>query len=131
MSIADPEALQTIYSFSSGTTKSDLYAAFAAFRAVRSVFTTQSREDHTRKRKVFSHVMSTRSLAEFEPVFYQYDKILIKKWDELCAAGAKGIAGTKGDCVWKARNGRVWFDCMPCKKMSDWYLLCANWLDRA
>lgn len=115
VSVADPEALQAIYSHSSGTIKSNLYAAFDAIPHAHSIFTVRSREEHARKRKILAHTMSPKTLAEFEPAIYRYERMLVRNWDEMCAAAAKGLSGIKGDCSWSAREGRAWFDCMPCK----------------
>ena len=127
VSIADPEALQLIYSFSSGTTKSDLYEAFSRFGADRSVFNSVSREEHARKRRYMAHVMSAKSLSEFEPLVYKYQRMLVAHWDSMCDAGEKGLGGMKGDCVWEAKGGKVRFNCQPCESyMTVYSLLCSG-----
>jgi benzoate 4-monooxygenase len=94
--------------------KSPFYDAFAPFGAARSVFDTTSREDHARKRKLTSHIMSAKSLEEFSSVIFKYDRMLVRHWDEMCAMAAKGMSGTKGECTWKAEGQRAWLNVMPC-----------------
>jgi benzoate 4-monooxygenase len=115
VSICAPEAVQPIYARSGNVLKSPFYDAFAPFGAARSVFSTISREDHARKRKLTSHIMSAKSLAEFSPVIFKYDRMLVSHWDEMCAMAAKGMGGTKGECTWKANGERAWFNAMPCE----------------
>ena len=95
--------------------KSEFYQAFAPFGAARSVFNTTSREDHARKRKLMSHMMAAKSLLEVTPIIYEHERKFVKHWDEICDSAAKGEGGTKGDCTWKAKEGRAWFNVMPCK----------------
>ncbi|KAI0684282.1 hypothetical protein BC835DRAFT_1293266 [Cytidiella melzeri] len=78
VSICDPEALQTIYAHSLEALQSPMYDAFAPFGTARSVFTTISREDHARKRKIMSHTPSAKSLAEFASVIYEYDRAFVQ-----------------------------------------------------
>lgn len=118
VSIAHPEALHTIYAHSSGAIKSPMYDAFAVLGGTaRSAFNTTPREEHARRRKLLTHAMSAKALADFEPVIYHYERSLLEQWDDMCAAGVKGISGAKGDCTWQARDGRAWFDCLPCEDL--------------
>ena len=123
VSVADPAALQSIYGHGTNAMKSDFYNAGVHFGGTPSVFTTQSREDHARKRKIISHIFSPKSVQGFEPIIRQYQLRFIKHWDELAAAGAKGLSGSKGSCEWVVRDGRAWFDCMPCKAYSIPFLV--------
>ncbi|EKM51943.1 uncharacterized protein PHACADRAFT_102576 [Phanerochaete carnosa HHB-10118-sp] len=111
VSIADPEALQAIYGHTSGTLKTDFYDAFVTFR--RNIFTSRSRLEHSRKRKYTSHAMSMKGITEFEPNVREYQHMLLKQLDTLCAVGAQGIDGVLGSCPWTTRDGWVLFDCMP------------------
>ncbi len=115
VSILHSEALQQIYGHTSGTTKSDMYSAFAQFGGTLSVFTTRDFVEHTRKRKIKAHIMSLKSVVALEPIMHSHQRILVKKWDRMCEAGAKGKGGEEGSCVWQPGNGRAWFDCMQCK----------------
>ncbi|THG92489.1 hypothetical protein EW026_g8425, partial [Hermanssonia centrifuga] len=81
VSILHSEALQQIYGHTSGTTKSDMYSAFAQFGGTLSVFTTRDFVEHTRKRKIKAHIMSLKSVVEFEPIMHSHQRILVKKWD--------------------------------------------------
>ena len=114
VSICHPEALQKIYAHSSNALKSPMYDGFAPFDEARSVFETISREDHSRKRKMMTHIMSAKNLEEFSPVIYTYGRMFVKHWDDMCSAGTNGLGGTKGDCTWRAYDGRAWFNAMPC-----------------
>lgn len=121
ISIAHPDALQTIYGTSSRAIKSELYDAFVMFGRKPSMFATKSREEHTRKRKYLSHAMSMKSIQEFEPNVSKHQQLLVKRWDILCDAGGKGESGQVGACVWRARDGRVWFNCQQCRcSISRW-----------
>jgi benzoate 4-monooxygenase len=62
VSICATEAVQPIYARSGNVLKSSFYDGFSPFGDVRGVFDTTSREDHTRKRKLTSHIMSAKSL---------------------------------------------------------------------
>ena len=88
ISIAHADALQEIYGQGSRARKSNMYDAFVQIGAVRSVFTTRSRAEHARKRKVMSHTFSLKSVVEFEPIIRQYQQVLVRHWDSICAEGA-------------------------------------------
>ncbi|EKM51941.1 uncharacterized protein PHACADRAFT_101826 [Phanerochaete carnosa HHB-10118-sp] len=111
VSIADPEALQAIYGHNSGALKTDFYDAFVAFR--HNIFTSRSRLEHSRKRKYTAYAMSMKGIMEFEPNVREYQHMLVRQLDTLCAVGAQGIDGVLGSCPWTARDGWVLFDCMP------------------
>ncbi|KIP04788.1 hypothetical protein PHLGIDRAFT_75338 [Phlebiopsis gigantea 11061_1 CR5-6] len=113
VSIADPDALQAVYGYSSGAQKGDLYEGFVVFAQNPSMFATRMRDVHSRKRKYLSHVMSMKSIQELEPIILHHQQVLVQRWDALCAEAVKHKAGVTGSCNWKARDGRVWFNCMP------------------
>ena len=115
VSIADPQAMQIIYSYSTGTLKGDIYDGFVLPGRKPSIFATRHRDEHARKRKYLSHVMSMKSVLELEPNILHHQQALVQQWDSMCADGAKNKDGSKGACTWKARDGRVWFNCMPCE----------------
>ncbi|KAL5523029.1 hypothetical protein ACEPAF_1296 [Sanghuangporus sanghuang] len=111
VSISDPDAIKVVYAHGNGSTKSDYYDAFVQVRA--NIFSTRSRVEHARKRKVISHVFSQQCILGFEPYIRQHVAELLEQWDKLCEGGRKGLSGTEGEGGWQARLGRVWFNCMP------------------
>lgn len=94
--------------------KSDFYNSGVHFGGTPSVFTTRSREDHARKRKIVAHIFAPKSVQSFEPIIRRHQLMFLKHWDDVAAAGAQGVSGSKGCCDWIARDGRAWFDCLPC-----------------
>ena len=113
LSIADPDALSIIYGHGNGALKSGFYDAFVSIG--RGVFSTRDRLEHSRKRKIISHIFSQKSVTEFEPQIRLYVSMLIEQWDRLFALAAKGLSGTDGEGGWKGKDGRLWLDCLPCK----------------
>jgi len=111
VSISDPDALQVVYAHGNGTLKSNFYDAFVSI--TRGLFNTRSRPEHTRKRKIVSHIFSQKSVLAFEPHIRQHVQELIGQWDKLCEGGEKGVSGTEGEGGWRGKAGRVWFDCLP------------------
>lgn len=79
------------------------------------IFTTRSREVHSRKRKLIAHTFSQKSVVDFEPVVKKYNRILVRHWDRMCAAATKGESGVVGETVWKAESGVAIMDCLLCK----------------
>ena len=124
ISIADPEALQTIYGYNSRALKSQLYDGFVVHGKNASMFSTRLRDVHSKKRKYSTHMMSLKGLQQLEPNILQYQALLVKQWDRLCVAGAKNEGGSVGSCTWNAKDGRVWFNCMPCKSVGK--LMCQH-----
>ncbi|EJC99221.1 cytochrome P450 monooxygenase pc-bph [Fomitiporia mediterranea MF3/22] len=110
VSISDPAALQIVYAHGNGTLKSSFYDAFVSIR--RGLFNTRSRPEHTRKRKIVSHIFSQKSVLEFEPHIRLHVGELFTQWDKLCDGGKRGLKGTEGD-GWEGHDGWVWFDCLP------------------
>lgn len=110
VSIADPDALPIVYGHGTGTLKSEFYDAFVSIR--RGLFNTRSRPEHTRKRKIVSHIFSQKSVLEFEPHIRTHVAALIRQWDRLYASGVKGESGPEGQ-GWSGAKGRVWLDCLP------------------
>ncbi|QRV87850.1 cytochrome P450 family protein [Ceratobasidium sp. AG-Ba] len=107
ISIADPDAIQIIYAHGNGTLKSEFYDAFVSIRP--GLFNTRDRAQHTRKRKLVSHIFSQQNVLAFEPHIRRHVRNFCAKWDERCAAAAKGLSGDD----WQARDGQAWFDCLP------------------
>ncbi|KAF5329968.1 hypothetical protein D9611_010468 [Ephemerocybe angulata] len=111
VSVADPDALSIVYAHGNGALKTEFYDAFVSIR--RGVFNTRDRGDHTRKRKIISHIFSQKSVLEFEPQVRLYVGLLLKQWDRLYDMAAKGMSGTDGEGGWRGEGGRLWLDCLP------------------
>jgi len=110
VSIADPDALNEIYAHGNGALKSNFYDAFVSIQ--RGLFNTRDRNEHTRKRKIVSHIFSQKNVLEFEPHVRMYVAHLLKQWDRLFDMAVKGMSGDDGD-GWVGRDGRLWLDCLP------------------
>ncbi|ESU17167.1 benzoate 4-monooxygenase [Fusarium graminearum PH-1] len=84
-SIADAEAIATIYGHGNG------------------LFNTRDRAEHTRKRKLISHVFSAKSISQFEPYIHANLELFVKQLDKLVASGQM------------AKNGKreALMDCLP------------------
>ncbi|KAJ3753813.1 cytochrome P450 monooxygenase pc-bph [Lentinula raphanica] len=114
VSIASPDALQTIYAHGNGALKSDFYDAFVSIQ--RGLFNTRDRIEHTRKRKLVSHIFSQKSVLEFEPYIRVYIKELSEQWSRLYKLALEGQQGNEGQGQgggWYGRNGRLWMDALP------------------
>ncbi|WYZ38108.1 hypothetical protein EsH8_III_000022 [Colletotrichum jinshuiense] len=81
VSIADDDAIQTIYGHGNGFLKSSFYDAFVSIR--RGLFNTRDRHEHSRKRKMVSHTFSVKSITQFEPYVHENLSLFVKKWDDL------------------------------------------------
>lgn len=90
VSIASDEAIQAIYGHGNGFLKAEYYDAFVSMH--RGLFNTRDRAEHTRKRKIVSHVFSARSVGRFEEFMRQNLEVFVSKWDELC----EGCTGADG-----------------------------------
>jgi benzoate 4-monooxygenase len=112
VSVADPDALAIVYAHGNGALKSSFYDAFVSIQ--RGLFNTRDRKEHARKRKIVSHVFSQKNVVEFEPHIKLYVGMLLGQWDRLYAGALKGLSGTEGEGGWVGRDGRLWFDLLPC-----------------
>ncbi|KAE8416806.1 cytochrome P450 [Aspergillus pseudocaelatus] len=81
ISVADESAIQAIYGHGNGFLKSDFYNAF--LNVDWSIFTTRSRAEHTRKRKIVSHAFSARSLAQVEEYAHNNVELLVRQWRKM------------------------------------------------
>lgn len=81
-----------------------------------SIFSTRSREEHARKRKILAHTFSQKTTLEFEPVVRQYIGDVFKQWDRMCAAAVMGKGGVIGEMPWKDQDGRAEFDTLKCER---------------
>ncbi|KAL9710326.1 hypothetical protein Ac2012v2_006624 [Leucoagaricus gongylophorus] len=111
ISIADPDALAVVYAHGNGTTKTDFYDAFVSIQ--RGIFNVRDRNEHTRKRKIVSHIFSQKNVLEFEPNVRAHIKQFLQQWDRLFDMAVKGMSGSDGEGGWEGRDGRLWFDCLP------------------
>ncbi|KAF9043501.1 cytochrome P450 monooxygenase [Hymenopellis radicata] len=110
VSVAVPDALGVIYGHGNGAMKSPFYDAFVSIQ--RGLFNTRNRQDHTRKRKIISHIFSQKSVLEFEPQIRTYVGQLIGQWERLFDLSMKGQTGLEGE-GWSGRDDRLWLDCLP------------------
>lgn len=55
-------------------------------------------------------------MLEFEPNVREYVGELIGQWDRLCEGATKGLKGDEGEGGWIGKDGRLWLDCLPCKR---------------
>ncbi|MCO5585497.1 hypothetical protein L7F22_039430 [Adiantum nelumboides] len=108
ISIADPDAIETVYGHGKGTLKSEFYDAFVPPKpAVRGLFNTRDRAEHTRKRKIVSHTFAPKSIVAFEPFIRREIQLLVDRWDEFCAkADKENVQGPRN------LNGRAWLDAL-------------------
>lgn len=118
VSIADTQALATVYGHSTGFTKSTWYEIFSNF-AVSNIFNTRSRSEHARKRRMESHMFAPQSIRAIEPISHEHVDELLRQWDGLVARveeAEKGgpSRGHLGATAWSVQDGRVWIDCMTC-----------------
>ncbi|KAF8352010.1 cytochrome P450 monooxygenase [Amanita rubescens] len=105
------EALNSIYGHGNGALKSDFYDAFVSIR--RGVFNTRDRTEHTRKRKIISHIFSQKNVLEFEPHLKRHVHQLIKRWDQFYDLALKGMSGNDGEGGWEGRDGRLYLNVLP------------------
>ncbi|KAG8860563.1 hypothetical protein FRB96_003817 [Tulasnella sp. 330] len=110
ISISDPDALQVVYAHGNGTLKTEFYDAFVSIR--RGLFNTRDRAEHTRKRKVISHIFSPKNVAEFEPNVRSAMAQLFVQLDKICSAPdrTKSVLGSN---YFRIKEGRAWLDILP------------------
>lgn len=109
--------------------KSNFYDVFVTI--MPGLFNTRDRNAHARKRRLVAHVFSMRSVQAYQPLVLSHLHVLLEKWDGLCAKGKKNAKGVEGDSVWRGADGRVWFDCFPCKSSSARFSLILSLLTRS
>ncbi|KAK0434863.1 cytochrome P450 monooxygenase [Desarmillaria tabescens] len=110
ISVARADALSVVYGHGNGALKSSFYDAFVSI--TRGLFNIRDRVNHTRKRKIVSHVFSQKSVLEFEPHVHRYLRQLLGQWDRLYDNALKGMSGDEGE-GWTGHDGRLWLDCLP------------------
>lgn len=63
------------------TSCSEYYDAFVSIR--RGLFNVRDRAEHTRKRKIVSHVFSAKSIVQFEQYIHANLELFLQKWTKL------------------------------------------------
>ncbi|KAK1226919.1 hypothetical protein PQX77_010089 [Marasmius sp. AFHP31] len=111
LSVATSSALQTVYAHGNGSLKTEFYDAFVSIQ--RGLFNTRDRTEHTRKRKIVSHIFSQKNVIEFEPHVRMYVSQLLDQWSRLYGKAVKGESGDEGETGWFGKNGRLWLDVLP------------------
>lgn len=76
---------------------SDFYDAFVAVS--RGLFSTRSRADHTRKRKIVAHTFSAKSVMQFEQYMHQNLNELLRQWDLICQKAPANSKFARFDCL--------------------------------
>ncbi|KAJ6500222.1 cytochrome P450 [Mycena vitilis] len=111
VSIADPAALSIVYAHGSGTLKSPFYDAFVSIE--RGLMNSRDPMQHTRKRKIVSHIFSPKNVIDFEPHVRHHVGMLLGQWDRLFERALEGFSGDDGEGGWTGREGCLWIDCLP------------------
>ena len=114
VSIASPEAIPLIYGHSSGLMKGPFYDAFHSFGRP-GIFSTRSRADHSRKRRIIAHAFAPKSVRAFEERIKVHIGTLFQKWDEMCSKVIHDQTGKIGTVEYYTRDGMAWFNCMTCE----------------
>ncbi|KAL4724381.1 hypothetical protein ACLX1H_008995 [Fusarium chlamydosporum] len=96
VSVADADAINTIYGHGNGFLKADFYDTFVSIR--RGLFNTRDRAEHSRKRKIVSHTFAPKSVLEFEPYIRQNLEVFIKQWDRISSNKERDGYG-RVDCL--------------------------------
>ncbi|KAG9249760.1 cytochrome P450 [Emericellopsis atlantica] len=110
VSIADADAINTIYGHGNGFLKSDFYDAFVSIR--RGLFNTRDRAEHTRKRKLVSHIFAPKSVTEFEPYLRQNLEEFVRQWDKLIKLSPHSQHSARLDCL-------SWFNYLAFDTIAD------------
>lgn len=107
-----------IYGHSAGLMKSEFYDVFSPF-AISDIFTSRSRTEHARKRRMQAHMFAPQSIRAIEPISHSHVAELLRQWDYLVSRvkEAQGVGprqGLLGSSPWTVEDGRVWFNPMDC-----------------
>ncbi|UNI15986.1 hypothetical protein JDV02_002467 [Purpureocillium takamizusanense] len=90
----DTTAIAAIYGHGNGFLKSDFYAPFLSIRP--GLFSTRSRAEHARKRKLVSHTFSAKSVVQFEPYMQENLRLFVSQLDRLIdESPSKNAAGAQ------------------------------------
>lgn len=65
----------------------------------RGLFSTRSRADHTRKRKIVAHTFSVKSVMQFEQYMHQNLNELLRQWDLICQKAPANSKFARFDCL--------------------------------
>ncbi|CAE6507143.1 unnamed protein product [Rhizoctonia solani] len=98
VSIADPDALETVYGHGSGLLKSEFYRIFV--NGETDVFSTDNKVEHAHKRKRLANIFSPQNVLAFEPRVRDHIRELCAQWDLRCKQAARGVSGAN----WTAQN---------------------------
>ncbi|CAH0028196.1 unnamed protein product [Clonostachys rhizophaga] len=110
VSVADADAVNTIYGHGNGFLKSDFYDAFVSIR--RGLFNTRDRAEHTRKRKLVSHIFAPKSVVEFEPYVRQNLEEFTRQWDARIKNTSQRDGSAHLDCL-------SWFNYLAFDTIAD------------
>ncbi|PGH03436.1 benzoate 4-monooxygenase [Polytolypa hystricis UAMH7299] len=81
VSVADADAIQTIYGHGNGFLKAEYYDAFVSIR--RGLFNTRNRIEHSRKRKTVAHTFSAKSIGQFEQYIHGNLEEFVRQWQKI------------------------------------------------
>lgn len=74
---------------------SEFYDAFVSIR--RGLFNTRDRHEHTRKRKMVSHIFSPKSIVQFEPYIHENLQLFVKQLDKLIDQSVHKTTGGRSE----------------------------------
>ena len=77
VSIADPAAFKDIYAHGTGGLKGHFYDATVSTRP--NLFNTRNRAEHSRKRKMVSHIFSLKRVLEHGPYIRLHAEALLRR----------------------------------------------------
>ncbi|CAN9187219.1 unnamed protein product [Alternaria alternata] len=84
VAIADPTAIKTIYSVSSGFTKTDFYPTFRpSFARHPDLFTDLDEKSHARRRKIVNNLYSMSNIVRSEESIDNCTRTLMEKFHEI------------------------------------------------
>src|ERR1700761_2116305 len=69
---------------------SEYYDAFVSIR--RGLFNTRDRAEHTRKRKMVSHIFSAKSVGQFEQYMHHNLELFEARWSQMAKEANGGYA---------------------------------------
>ena len=97
-------------------TASQYYDAFVGLGNIRGLFNTRDRAQHTRKRKIVSHVFSPRSIHQFEPYIAANVTTFLTQWDRIASNAPTRPDNTKSHADLDALH---WFNYLAFDVIGD------------
>ncbi|KAJ2977059.1 hypothetical protein NUW58_g7924 [Xylaria curta] len=92
VSIASPDGMRIIYAHGNGFVKDTFYNSMLSL-GLPSIFSTQDRAEHARKRKLVSHAFSPGAIHDFEPYMSTNLELWVSQLDRVAAKpGQDGFA---------------------------------------